>query len=491
MAGRMSKAAKRGGQNNRGPRNLPHLANRLFATPLLIDERKLDVITSVFAQKLNGEADQQLSAGDFREPGEMEIDTVNGIAIIPVIGSLVRRPTMLDAWSGLTSYGEIEECLECALSDARVKAILFQIDSFGGEAGGCFELCDKIFQARSKKPIWAVADIDALSAGYAILSSAEQCFVAPRGSAGSIGVISVHCERSQANAAMGVTYTVLRAGERKGDFNPYERLAPEAAQKALSIMDRTRQVFAQTVSRNRGSVSVQAILETEGQWYDPEDALSLGLIDGIATYETVFDRLAAKVVADQPPDDPDNTAPAPIEPGGEPAVKSLPYDDGREDDDNPEDDDDMKGGTMDPKDDANKPAEGATAVPVTTAVPAAASAGGTVVSLDSVREPAQSRELQIAQLCKLSGFPALAPDFMMNAALSVDDVRDKLQTMRAEKDAALGDISNNAPTGGAANGTGIVSPGAPPSPAALASWQPHLKAAQATNPKFIAPALGR
>lgn len=488
MAGRISRAAKR------GSRNLPHLAGRLFGTPLLIDERKLDVITSVFSKKLNGEADQQLSAGDFREPGEMEIDTVNGIAIIPVIGSLVRRPTMLDAWSGLTSYKEIEECLEGALSDARVKAILLQVDSCGGEAGGCFELCEKIFQARTQKPIWAVADIDALSAGYAILSAAEQCFVAPRGSAGSIGVISVHCERSQMNAAMGITYTVLRAGERKGDLNPYERLAPEAAQKALLVMDRTRQVFAQTIARNRGSVSVQAILDTEGQWYDPEDALSIGLIDGIATYEAVFDSLAAKVKSNEIPDEPDDQSLAPVEPDSEPQVGSLPNDNG----DNPpydDNEDDLKGARMDPKD-GKKPAESASAPATTPAAPAVPAAPPTtsaaVVALDSVREPAQSRELEIASMCKLAGFPALAPDFQMDASLSVADVRNKLQAMRAEKDNAIGDISNHAPQGGASgNGLNVAVPGSPPSPAALASWQPHLKAAQATNPRFMVPVVGR
>lgn len=476
--------------SKRRARNLPNLASRLFGTPLLIDERKLDAIVPVFLRKINGEPDEETNPDDARETLEMSIDPQSGIAVIPVIGSIVRRQTWLDAWSGLTSYSEIAENLESALNDARVKAILFQIDSFGGEAAGCFELCDKIYKARSLKKIWGIADVDALSAGFGILSSCERVYATSRGSVASIGVISVHVERSQQNEMMGVTYTVFRAGERKGDFNPFEKLSTDAAIKLQSSIERTRQTFAETIARNRPGVTVQAALDTEGQWYDPEDAFPIGLIDGISTYEDAFSELLATIVT------PVISIKAPEEP-------LMPVDNPDQPEDLPSSE---KGNAMDPKDApttaAAPPAAAAETPPATPTppappiaatapvAPATPPATGAVVSLDDARQPAETRAIEIAGLCKLAGFPEQAPDYIANTDLSVADVRTKLQTMRAEKDAGIGNLSgfHAGGPGGAMPAAGFVSR---PNSQALASWGDHFKAAQATNPKFAATATRR
>lgn len=481
MAGRMTKSLKNK-PSGRGV-DIPHLIGRFSDTPLLIDERKLANIVPVFEHKLFGQPlDQNLNDDDYRENGGFRIDLANGIAVIPIIGTLVRRSSWLDAWSGLMSYGEIQECIDNALSDARVKGILLQIDSCGGEAPGCFELCDYIYNARSQKPIWAHADVDAMSAAYAIMCSATQCYAAPRGHVASIGVISVHLERSRQNDAMGLTYTVFRAGERKGDFNPYEKLPPEAAQKQLASMERTRTVFVQTVSRNRPNVSAQAALDTEGQWYDPEDGLQLGLIDGIATFEKTFADFAASLnVPAAQIDAPTDDAERPIEP-----EEIEPHED-----DNAAIDEAAQSaltGQLATELNDMKTAENGGAGgngggnPNPPAPPAGAS------NVVDFTQP-EARAVEIAELCKMAGFSAEAPDFIISGK-SVPEVRAALTNMQAERSAAAvtGDIDNTQPgksggAGGGGNGLGGFIQ-ARPNADAVASWQPHLKAAQATNPRF-------
>lgn len=484
MAGRISKAIRHSGEM-RQKRNLPHLASRLFGTPLFVDGRKLDNIIPAFAKIINGEPQKELSDSDYREDGgNMSIDTASGIAIIPVMGSLIRRSTWLDAWSGLTSYGEIAECIDAAINDARVKGILLQLDSFGGEAAGCFELCDKIFAAREQKPIWAIADVDALSAGYAILSSAEMCFCDPSGSTGSIGVVAVHCERSQMNAAMGITYTVFRAGDRKAEFNPYEKLTSEAAIKMLTSMEKMRQRFAETVSRNRNGLPVSSILETEGQWYDPDDAKALGLIDDILTYDAVFAQFAATltqpVVAAAPEDtEEEPTDELPDNPGDEETPETD--NDPETDPDEPEDIPDQSTAEVVQMAEITKPtAPRQPATPprsaTATAPPATQAAPATVVSLDDARPAAESKELQIASMCKLAGKPELAADYIVSGK-SVADVQAELLNARAEADAAAGELSNQHPgriTGGFQSATNKE---------AVASWGDHFKKAQSSNPQ--------
>lgn len=475
MAGRMSKSAKNKAPNSaRQPRNIPHLASRLFDQPLLIDERKLETIIPIFERKMTGmPVDQNLSADDYREVGGYTVDVENGIAVVPVIGTLIRRSTWLDAWSGLQSYAEVQENIDAALNDARVKGVFLHIDSCGGESAGCFELCDFIFNSRSVKPIWAHADVDAMSAAYAIGCSAERFLAAPRGHVASIGVVSVHLERSRQNDMAGLTYTVFRAGERKADFNPYEKLPPEAAQKQLASMDRTRTVFVQTVSRNRAGISVQAALDTEGQWYDPEDGLELGLIDGIATFEQAFTQFAESLAVPpalvEPPKQPD----APVEQEPEPAI-------------DPDDKTGLKGNQpseeiMEPKD--NGGASGSGSTPPN---PQQQQTGGTVVDFT---QP-ESRASEIASLCKMSGFPGSAPDFILSS-MTVPEVRAKLTDMQAQRSEAAvtgGDLNNQQPgkNGGAAAGGSAFAFGAVrmTQAEALASWAPHFKTAQASNPRF-------
>lgn len=498
MAGRMTKTLRSNNKDKpRQPSNIPHLASRLFDTPLLIDARKLDAIVPIFERKINGEPlNQNLNDDDYRDDnGGIQIDVTNGIAVIPIIGTLIRRSSGWDAWSGFMSYAKIAENLETALSDARVKGILLQIDSCGGEAPGCFELCDLIYEARSQKPIWAIGDVDMMSAAYALGSSAEQVYCAPRGHTASIGVISVHLERSRANEMMGLTYTVFRAGERKGDFNPYEELPPEAATKQLTSMERTRTVFVETVSRNRPNVSVQAALDTEGQWYDPEDALQLGLIDGIATFEKTFADLAASLAVPidqiEPPEQPE----APIE-----TEEIEPEPGPPDDDDNAAVDEAAQSGLTSNL--TGKDIEMATR-------PDGASGGsgggnppnppapqtGTVVDFT---QP-EARAVEIAQLCKMAGFAASAPDFIISGK-SVPEVRDALTNMQAERSEAAvtgsgggNNIDNTQPgkSGGAGGGGGNGLSGfiqRRPAEDVVNSWLPHLKSAQATNPRFVKPA---
>jgi signal peptide peptidase SppA len=411
-------------------RDLPHLASRLFGTPLLVDPRKLEIIVPAFLRRLDGAPDETDDAAA-REPGEPVVSS--GVAVIPIIGSLVRRKTAMQAFSGLTSYGDIAASLDSALEDARVRAILLQLDTFGGEAGGCFELCDKIFAARRSKPIWAVADVEALSAGYAIASVAERIYLAPSGSVGSIGVVAVHCERSQMNEAIGLTYTVFRAGARKADGNPFEPLATEAGKKLQASMDRTRDRFARSVARGRPGVTRAAAMATEGQWYDPDEALSLKLVDSIGVYETAFADLAKSVAVParaKPPEQP--PAPAEDDEDRDPGVTAQP-------------------GDITMTDEEKKAAETSAAAaaaaiaaapvkpPATAAAPASES---NVVTLDSARAAGVAEAREVAELCQLAGRPEMAATMI---GKPMADVRRALLDAKAEADVKLGQVSNHQP----------------------------------------------
>ena len=167
---------------------LPHLASRLFGTPLLVHRAKLDVILAVLGERLN----LQVPAAELAVPPPRPTHAgAPSIAVIPIHGTLVKRTAGLNAASGLTSYTEIGAMLEVALADPQVAGILLDIDSPGGEAAGSFELARTIRAATQTKPVWAVANDSAFSAAYAIGAAANRLIVSETGGVGSIGCAAV------------------------------------------------------------------------------------------------------------------------------------------------------------------------------------------------------------------------------------------------------------------------------------------------------------
>jgi signal peptide peptidase SppA len=268
---------------------LPHIAGRVFDAPLLIARAKLDTILGVLVPRLRGES---LPFG--AKPVTRDYEVENGIAIIPVVGTLVRRTIGLEAQSGLMSYALIAERLDAALQDTAVKAILLDIDSPGGEAGGVFDLADKIFAARKVKPIWAVANDEAFSAAYAIAAAADRIYLSRTGGVGSIGVIAVHLDQSVAEADAGLRYTAIYAGEHKNDLSPHEPLSDPARAQLQTEVDRVYALFTETVARMRG-LDLAAIKETEAALYFGEQSVAAGLADRIGTMGDALSDLTKKI----------------------------------------------------------------------------------------------------------------------------------------------------------------------------------------------------
>lgn len=93
---------------------------------------------------------------------------IDGIAVIEIAGTLVHRGAWIGQSSGLTSYEGIAAQIDATLADPGVRGIALDIDSFGGEVAGAFDLAGGIRAARAQKPVQAFVAEHALSAGYAL-----------------------------------------------------------------------------------------------------------------------------------------------------------------------------------------------------------------------------------------------------------------------------------------------------------------------------------
>ncbi|MGJ7161992.1 S49 family peptidase [Morganella morganii] len=276
--------------------NLPHLAQKLFNTPLAIHPQKAEVIVSSLTERLGitqirstmmEDDDEYFSRKARKDSG---YDVLEGIAIIPVYGTLVQKLGTLRPYSGMTGYDGIRRVFLTAVNDPEVKGICLDIDSPGGEVAGCFDLIDLIYTERGKKPIHAILSENAFSAAYAIASAADKIFVPRTGGVGSVGVIVIHCDWSQRIKDDGLKVSIITYGNRKAESNPYVALSDEAKAAIQHDVDEMGRLFVSTVSRNRG-LSETVIRNTQAACYLAAEGVQMGLADVVASPDVAFQEL--------------------------------------------------------------------------------------------------------------------------------------------------------------------------------------------------------
>ena len=303
---------------------LIRLADRVLNRPLLLLPEKLAVITEVLSGRIGIDAagvefgprdrqavsalDAALLPGATRFTGE-SVDrdadgravkslpyrrTPEGVAIITITGSLVNRGAWVGASSGLTSYEGIAFQIESATRDPKVRSIILDIESPGGEAVGAFETAALVRKCGAAKPIFACVNGMAASAAYAIASGAKAIMSSETGLAGSIGVVMMHADYSRAVDRAGITPTFIHAGAHKVDGNPYEPLSKEVKADLQAEVDKFYDLFTNTVAEGRGKrLSATAARATEARCFIGAAAKDAGLVDEIGGFADLLGSLSS------------------------------------------------------------------------------------------------------------------------------------------------------------------------------------------------------
>lgn len=298
------------------------MAARIFDTPLMVDADKAAVIMRAIGHRFTGGdtapiVEHRAIAEDDPawEPrsgatvlgDELHASLVESgkgyslhgnIAVIPVTGTLVRRGAWAGENSGMTSYEGLNAQLRAAVQDNRVAAIALEIDSFGGEAAGIFELGALIREVRAEKPVHAFVADYALSAGYAIASQADTITVPPFGKVGSIGVVMMHVDYSKKLAQDGVKVTLIQSGAHKTEGNPFQALPAKVRDRLQSESDAMWASFAELVAEGRrGKISAADAIKLQAAVLMGEEAVAAGLADRVIEARAGF----AELVADMAP----------------------------------------------------------------------------------------------------------------------------------------------------------------------------------------------
>nr|WP_253283090.1 S49 family peptidase [Cedecea davisae] len=278
-------------------RNLPHIASMAFNEPLMLEPAYARVFFCALSGQLgitsltDAVSGVTLGADQIAEPLALFDDdddteprpsrsyqVTNGIAVLPISGTLVGKTRSLQPYSGMTGYNGIIARLQQAISDPGVDGILLDMDTPGGMVSGAFDCADIIARMRDIKPVWALANDMNCSAGQLIASAASRRLVTQTARTGSIGVMMAHSNYGAALKTNGVEVTLIYSGDHKVAGNPYEKLPKDVRADFQSRIDSTRQMFAEKVSGYTG-MSVQDVLDTEAAVFSGQESIDNGLAE--------------------------------------------------------------------------------------------------------------------------------------------------------------------------------------------------------------------
>lgn len=276
----------------------------ILNSPWAISHKRLIDIQSVYRAHFHGEKIDwkalEAKAGLFKAADKegKPYEIVNGVAVINIFGVLTKSLSFFSWLFGGSSMQQIAQTYQAAISDLQVKSILLVIDSPGGTVDGTQELANIIYNGKNEKPVIAYSDGMICSAAYWIASAADKIYISgDTVEIGSIGVVATHVDASKSDEMYGEKYTEITAGKYKRLASSHTPLSDEGRQYLQEQVDHIYTVFVGDVARNRNISEEDALKMADGKIFIGKQAIEVGLVDGVSTYDQLVNKMSAGALA--------------------------------------------------------------------------------------------------------------------------------------------------------------------------------------------------
>ncbi|HEY7821939.1 MAG TPA: S49 family peptidase, partial [Acidimicrobiia bacterium] len=241
------------------------------------------------------ENQEELHAGiaDDAQRDGLPIRVVDSMAVVPVMGPMIRRAGPMARYFGVAGTDSIRLAIESADRDPDISEILLRVDSPGGSVSGLDQLGDAI--AKAETHVVVQVEGTAASAAYYVASQADEIYVGRGDLVGSIGVRMLAVDDSKFYEEMGVRFIPIDTGEHKSAGAPGVPITDEQIAHWQHIVDFYFADFLSMVSNGRGRSVEQVRQVADGRMFTPSEAQAAGLIDGVASLEETLGRLRQRI----------------------------------------------------------------------------------------------------------------------------------------------------------------------------------------------------
>jgi protease-4 len=188
------------------------------------------------------------------------------------------------------SADAIISALRRAFKAERSRAVVLRINSPGGspvQAGYVYDEIKRLRQLHPQKKLYAVISDIGASGAYYIAAAADEIYADKASLVGSIGVISASFGFVELIDKLGVERRTMTAGENKAFLDPFSPLKEEEREFWQTVLETTHQQFIRQVKQGRGERLKEDDKLFSGLVWTGEQALDLGLIDGLGSTSMV------------------------------------------------------------------------------------------------------------------------------------------------------------------------------------------------------------
>jgi protease-4 len=217
------------------------------------------------------------------------------IALIYGIGSIHRGRSSYDALLDSHSMGSdtIAAAFRAAVTDKKVKAIVFRVDSPGGSYIASDTIWREVVKAREAgKPVIISMGSVAGSGGYFVSMAANKIVAQPGTITGSIGVVvGKLLTREFWLKHTGITWDDVNTSNNATLWAGTHDYSPQQWQKVQDFLDRVYDDFTAKVAQGR-QMGMEDVLDVaKGRIWSGADAKQRGLIDELGGFDVAL-RLA-------------------------------------------------------------------------------------------------------------------------------------------------------------------------------------------------------
>lgn len=274
--------------------SLVRIKGSLVNTPHLIESNSFNSIMDYVNKRIEGSADIIPKMLDDEDDFELSFSNYNPetrTGFLSISGPTTYRRTGWEALCGGVSYESLKEDMKLFVEQG-ARTVVMDVNSGGGEAQGMIDSAKYIRQLADENNIKIVgfADGSACSAAYGLLSIADEIVATVDSSIGSVGVLISLTDSSRALEKEGYKKVFVTAGQNKIPFADDGSFKPEFIDRLQTQVNELYERFTAHVAEQRG-MSQEAVKNTEADVFSAKEALELGLIDQIMTFEQFDDYL--------------------------------------------------------------------------------------------------------------------------------------------------------------------------------------------------------
>jgi protease IV len=190
---------------------------------------------------------------------------------------------------GDSMVDDLRAALRQAREDDRVKAIVLEVDSPGGEVTASDQIYTAVAATRARKPVVVYMDTLAASGGYYVSCGGKFLMANDTTITGSIGVIIQTLNYEHLFNKVGLASVVFKSGKFKDILNGARPMTPEEQALIQDFVMKTYDKFLGVVAKER-NVPADTLRNgiADGRILSGRDALSHKLIDGLGQLEDAY-----------------------------------------------------------------------------------------------------------------------------------------------------------------------------------------------------------